>query len=64
MSEPVEPDDYVIRSVTISEVLGPDGARYITYATEGDPADWDVLGLIGYISAVIRSAATLPDVDE
>lgn len=56
-----KPDDYVIRSVTIAEVLDADGERAITYNTEGDPADWDILGMLGYVEAIIRRQVNFPD---
>ena len=62
MTEPVA--DYVVRSVTISSVIDPNGREYITYGTEGDPSDWDVLGLIEYVAAVIRNHAYLGTDDD
>jgi len=64
MTEPETVADYVVRSVTISNVIDATGREYITYDTEGDPSDWDVLGLIEYTAAVIRNAASLGTDDE
>ncbi len=70
MTEPggaVDPEpvaDYVVRSVTISNVIDATGREYITYDTEGDPSDWDVLGMIDYIAAVLRNHAALGTEDD
>lgn len=52
-------DDFVVRSVTVSVVIEDDGSQAITYNTEGDPADWEVLGMLDYAASVIRNCADL-----
>ena len=61
MTDPAQ--DYVIKSVTIAEVLDANGERAITFDTEGDPADWELLGLLEYTAAVIRNHAAISDED-
>ena len=57
MTDPADNTDIVVRSVTVSVVLDGDGDNAITYETEGNPSDWDVLGLLAYADAAIRNRA-------
>jgi hypothetical protein len=47
-------DDFTVRSITISELIGEDGGRYISVGAEGDPTPWDVLGMLEYAVEVAR----------
>jgi hypothetical protein len=49
--------DLVVRSVTVSVVIDHTGESSITYNTNGDPSDWDVLGMLEYASAALRNTA-------
>lgn len=52
MSEPM-----IVRSVTVAEVMGDDGQLYLLTTTEGDPAAWDQMGMLGYALEQLRGVA-------
>lgn len=43
-----EPDPIVTRSITVYEFMDGDGDRWITVDTEGEPQEWDVVGMLTY----------------
>lgn len=48
-----DPEPIVVRSVTVSEVMDADGAQSLEVRYDGEPALWDVLGmLMGAVEAV------------
>jgi hypothetical protein len=57
-------DDYTVRSITITEVIDTQGERQLTIDVEGDPSQWDVLGMLDYAQAAERSNARWPDDEE
>lgn len=54
----------IIRSVTVSEVMGDDGALYLVTSTEGDPAAWDQMGMLTYALEQLRADAADYEDDE
>ena len=62
-TEPEAETWLVAKSVTVSEVIGPDGASFLTITTEGDPPTWDILGLLDWAVTATRAEAHWP-VDE
>jgi hypothetical protein len=57
-------DGFVVRSVTLSEVVDDDGESYLTLSTTGEPADHHVLGMIAWAHAACTADATWPDEDD
>jgi len=55
---------YVVRSVTIAEVMDDDGDISLTLDTTGDPTEWQQLGMIAWAHAACTADATWPDEDD
>ena len=56
--------EVVIRSVRVAVILDDDGDTAISYSTEGEPAAWEVLGMLDYVASVIRSGASFDGDDD
>jgi len=52
---------YLTKAVTVAEVIGSDGAAYLTITTEGDPPTWDILCLLDWAVTATRAEAHWPD---
>lgn len=54
-------EDLVCRSVTVAEVIDPDGQRWVTLDNDGDPSPWDLLGLLHYAIELVKRDIELHD---
>jgi hypothetical protein len=57
-------DNFTVRSITVTEVIGTHGERQLTIDVEGDPSQWDVLGMLDYAQAAERGNAAWPEDEE
>ena len=55
---------YIVRSVTVAEVVGDDGGTYLTLDTTGDPTEWQALGMLDFAAAASRADITWPIEEE
>ena len=49
-----DPEPLVVRSVTVSEVMEPDGQVHLLVTHEGDPSLWDQLGMLDAAAVSVR----------
>jgi hypothetical protein len=55
---------YVVRSVTVAEVMDDDGEISLTIDTTGDPTEWQQLGMLDFALTATRLVVAWPDDDD
>jgi len=55
---------YVVRSVTVAEVMDDDGDISLTLDTTGNPTEWQALGMLDFAAAASRADIAWPIEDD